>query len=165
MMDETLFEAVIVPHRSLSRRGRNILLGAIATLCGINATVFISIGAWPVGGFTGIEVLLATVMFSIHARAARASEMLMLSPSSLRIVRTDIRGVRTERTLAPAWLQVVLHERPGRVPALLLVSHGRQEEVARALGETEKRDLAGALDAALHSWRNPSFDNPQLRED
>jgi uncharacterized membrane protein len=165
MMDETLFEAVIVPHRSLSRRGRRILLGAIAGLCTINAAVFISIGAWPVGGFTGIELLLASVMFSIHTRAAKASEMLMLSPGGLRILRTDIRGTRTERTLPPGWLQVMLVERPGRVPALLLVSHGRQEEIARALGEAEKRDLAAALDGALRRWRNPRFDNPQLRDD
>ena len=163
-MNETLFEAVIVPHRSLSRRGRWLLLGAIAAMCTINATVFIVIGAWPVGGFTGIELLLASVMLSINARAARATEMLMLSPSQLRIVRTDIRGIRTERTLPPGWLQVVLHERPGRVPALLLVTHGRQEEVARSLGEAEKRDLAGALEAALRRWRNPQFDNPVLQD-
>jgi uncharacterized membrane protein len=162
MMDETVFEAVIVPHRSLTRRGRRILLGAIATMCAINATVFISIGAWPVGGFTGIELLLAGVMLSVNVRAARASETLRLSDAGLRIRRTDIRGASTERTLAPGWLRVVLQERPGRVPALWLVSHGRHEEVARALGETEKRDLAAALDAALHRWRHPLFDNPQL---
>jgi uncharacterized membrane protein len=163
-MDETMFEAVIVPHRSLTRRGRRILIGAIGAMCAVNATVFICIGAWPVGGFTGIELLLAAVMLSINARAARASEMLLLSPSGLRIVRTDIRGARTERTLPPAWLQVELRERAGRVPALLLVSHGRQEEVARSLGEAEKRDLAGAITQALHQWRNPRFDNAQLRE-
>ncbi len=159
-----MFEAVIVPHRSLTRRGRRILLGAIAAMCSINATVFICIGAWPVGGFTGIELLLAAVMLSINARAARASEMLMLSPSGLRIVRTDQNGGRTERTLSPAWLQVELRERAGRTPALLLLSHGRCEEVARALGETEKRDLAGAIAEALDRWRNPRFDNPQLRD-
>jgi uncharacterized membrane protein len=162
-MSETLFEAVIVPHRSLTRRGRHILLGAIAAMCCINATVFVCIGAWPVGGFTGIELLLAAVMLSINAKAARASEVLLLSPSGLRIVRTDVGGARTERNLAPGWLQVELRERPGRVPALLLVSHGRAEEVARALGETEKRDLAIAIQEALQRWRTPVFDNPQLR--
>jgi uncharacterized membrane protein len=161
-MHETVFEAVIVPHRSLSRRGRRILLGAIAAMCAINATVFTHIGAWPVGGFTGIELLLASVMLSINVRAARATETLNLSEAGLRIRRTDIRGATSERMLPPGWLRVVLQERPGRVPALWLVSHGRHEEVARVLGETEKRDLAAALEAALHRWRHPLFDNPQL---
>jgi hypothetical protein len=40
-----------------------------------------------------------------------------------------------------------------------------REQVATALGEREKRDLAAALRAALHRYRNPVFDNPQLRGD
>ena len=52
---------------------------------------------------------------------------------------------------------------PGRVPTLVLASHGKREEVARVLGEPEKRDLAVALAEALYRLRNPTFDNPQLR--
>ena len=37
-------------------------------------------------------------------------------------------------------------------------------EVGAELGEAEKRDLAEALNLALHRHRNPVFDNPQLRE-
>jgi uncharacterized membrane protein len=88
----------------------------------------------------------------------------MLSECGLRIVRTDIKGARQERVLPPAWLNVQLQDRPGRVPALLLTTHGRQEEIGRSMGEAEKRDLADALTEALHRWRNPSFDNPQLRD-
>ena len=54
-------------------------------------------------------------------------------------------------------------KRAFRVPALWLQSRGRRMEVAAELGEAEKRQLADALRAALHRWRNPVFDNPQLR--
>ena len=47
--ESLIFEAVIVPHRSLSRRGLWRLLAAIAAVCTLNATVAIHIGAWPVG--------------------------------------------------------------------------------------------------------------------
>ena len=50
------------------------------------------------------------------------------------------------------------------MPRLLLVAHGVREEIATALGEDEKRDLCAALRDALQRLRNPSFDNPQLRE-
>jgi uncharacterized membrane protein len=159
-----IFEAVIVPHRSLSRRGLLVLLAAIALLCGINAAVSIHIGAWPVGGFTGVELLLAAVLFRLNATAARASEMLLLTHEALRIVRTDPKGRRQERALAAAWLTVTLEERPGRVPALWLGTRGEREEVAKSLGEAEKRDLAAALVEALHRWRNPRFENPQLAD-
>jgi len=158
-----LFEAVIVPHRSLSRRGLGLLLAAISVICCANAAVFIRIGAWPVGGFTGAELLLAAVLLRINATAARASEMLLLTPGELRIVRTDPKGRRQERVLSPAWLTVQFEERPGRVSGLWLGTRGAREEIGRSLGEAAKRDLAFALEDALHRWRNPRFDNPQLR--
>jgi hypothetical protein len=34
--------------------------------------------------------------------------------------------------------------------------------VGSCLGAAEKRELAAALEDALHRWRNPRFDNPQL---
>jgi uncharacterized membrane protein len=159
-----IFEAVIVPHRSLSRRGLLILLGAIALACAVNAAVFVHIGAWPVGGFTGVELLLAGVLLRLNATSARASEMLLLTGEALRIVRTDPRGRREELSLPPDWLTVTLEERPGRVPGLWLGTRGQRREVAKSLGETEKRDLARALEEALYRWRNPRFDNPQLAD-
>lgn len=162
--DELIFEAVIVPHRSLSARGLRLLLAAIVLICGINAAIFIRLGAWPVGGFTGVELLLAAALLRLNATSARASEMLLLSSRALRIVRTDPKGRREERVLSPAWMTVTLEERPGRVPGLWVGTRGEREEVGRVLGETEKRDLARALQEALHRWRNPHFDNPQLAE-
>jgi uncharacterized membrane protein len=159
-----LFEAVIVPHRSLSARARRTLIMVIGAACLVSSTVFAIVGAWPVGGFAGAEWLLAIYLIRLNARAARGSEVLLLSPDALRISRTTPKCARSERVLSPAWLRVSLHERPGRVPALLLRAHGVEEEVGASLGEAEKRDLADALSHALDRWRHPVFDNPQLRE-
>ena len=156
------FEAVIVPHRSLSARGLRILVGALLTLSAGTTAMFWWLGAWPIAGFNGVEVTTALLLLRHNARAVRANEVLLLSPSALRIVRTAQDGRRTERELPPAWLQVHLQDRPGRVPGLFLASHGVREEVGASLGEPEKLDLARALKDALHRWRNPRFDNPQL---
>ena len=66
--------------------------------------------------------------------------------------------------MQPGWLNVTLQERTGRVPALVLHSHGRRAEIAKALGEAEKRELAAALETAIRDLRYPRFDNKQLRE-
>ena len=158
------FETIIVPHRSLSPRGVRRLIGAICAACGITALGFVALGAWPVAGFTGIEIVLAALLLRLNAAGARASEMVILDGAGLRIVRTDRRGGRTERCLPASWLAVRLQDRPGRVPALLLTAHGQREEVGASLGEVEKRDLAAALQAAVRNWQNPRFDNPQLRD-
>jgi uncharacterized membrane protein len=161
---QPLFEAVIVPHRSLSRRGLLLLSAALILLSGASALRFWLLGAWPVLGFTVVEIGLALVLLRINALQARESEMLLLTADRLRILRTDRKGRRSERLLPAGWLNVVMTERPGRVPRLALQAHGMDVEVGAALGEDEKRDLAAALQEALHRLRNPRFDNPQLRE-
>jgi uncharacterized membrane protein len=161
---DAIFQAVITPHRSLSSRGLGVLVGAICTLSAATASLFWVLGAWPVLGFSGAETLAALVLLRHNVRGAREAELLLLSPDALHIVRTDRRGRREERVLPPTWLNVVLQERPGRAPALWLAVRGRREEVGAQLGADEKRDLARALRDALHRWRNPVFDNPQLRD-
>ena len=164
MEDATLFQAIIVPHRSLSPAGLRRLLAVICVMCGITAFMFVRLGAWPVGGFTGVELLLAAALFRLNARAARGSELVLLSERGLRVIRTDPSGIRREQLLSPAWLNLTLEERPGRVPGLVLSSRQIRIEIARSLGEDEKRDLAQALSDALDRLRSPIFDNPQLRE-
>ena len=161
---QALFEAVITPHASLGRRGwRWLLIGLLAAV-GLTSLRFWLAGAWPVAVFAVLEVGFFLFMFWLHRRAMRQAELVQLTPSTLSVVRIDPSGLRTERRWQPAWLSVILQERSGRVPALLLSSRGRREEIARMLGEPEKRDLAAALDDALYRLRNPRFDNPQLRE-
>lgn len=158
----TLFEAVIVPHRSLSPRGLRILIAVICLLCALTALRFWSIGAWPVAGFSVAEIGIAVFLLRLNASRARASELVLLTEDTLRIIRTDRAGRRHECQLPVGWLNAVMEEPPGRVPRLLLVSRGLREEIAASLGEAEKRDLWSALRDALHRLRNPHFDNPQL---
>jgi len=158
----TLFEAVIVPHRSLSPRGLRWLIGLICGLCALTAFRFWLIGAWPVIVFSAVEVGLAVLLLRVNAGRARASEMILLTDRTLRVVRTTAAGRRQERELPPTWLNVALEETAGRAPRLVLVARGVREEIGAPLGEAERRDLARALSGALHRARNPQFDNPQL---
>lgn len=163
-MDTVLFQAVIVPHRSLTPRG---MRAVVALMLGCTALILLRvwlIGAWPVMAFSGIEIGLAVGLLRLNARRARASELVILTEGGLSVTRTDTAGRRVECRLPAAWLNVVLEERPGQVPRLLLASREAREEVGAVLGEAEKRDLAGALQGALWRMRNPVFDNPQLRE-
>jgi len=138
------------------------LIVLICVLCGLTAFRFWLIGAWPVVVFSVVEVSLAVLLLLSNARQARASEMILLTGRTLRVVRTTAAGRRQERELPSAWLNVTIEEIPGRAPRLVLVAHGVREEVGTALGEAERRDLARALSEALYAVRNPRFNNPQL---
>jgi uncharacterized membrane protein len=159
-----VFRAVIVPHRSLSKRGLGILLLCLCALSGVTTALFWRLAAWPVAGFTGLELALAATLLKLNSRGARASETLTLTETGMRVSRTDAGGRESEIVLPAAWLGVRLVEAPAKVTRLLLVARGRSEEIGRALGEEEKRDLARALREALHRCRYPRFDNKQLAE-
>ena len=163
MEGKLLFRAELVPHRSLSARGLNLLLLAVCILCGLNALTFVLLGAWPVAGFTGIELLLAAILFRVNARGAKSVEIISLSYDGLTVLRIAPDGAKRQATLQPAWLRLSLEDRPGRAPVLFVRERQRQIELARDLGEAEKRSLAAALALALERLRNPVFDNPQLR--
>ncbi len=162
--DPVVFEAEVTPHRSLSPKGLRLVIGFVCSVSLCTTTLFWSLGAWPIAGFNGGEILLAMVLLRAHAKSTRQRELLLLSGQSLRILRTDAAGRASESSLQPGWLNVTLQERPGRVPGLYLSARGQVVEVAALLGEPEKRDLAEALAAAVHRLKNPVFDNSQLRE-
>jgi uncharacterized membrane protein len=159
-----IFQAVIIPQRSLSPRAARRVAIVVGAMCCLTAAAVAIAGAWPVVGFTGAELLLASLLLRLHLRGGNAREMLLLDDAGLSVVRTDASGRRREVALPGGWLSVRLQERPGRVPALKVVGRGVEEEVAASLGEAEKRDLAAALAAALEARRNPRFDNPQLKQ-
>ena len=163
-MATSVFEAVIVPHRSLSRRGLYGVIGAVTALSALISFFCWRLGAWPVVGFNGAEIGFALLALNWHAgSASRASEVLLLSEAGLRVTRAGAGGRREEVLLPVGWLRVVLEERRGRVPGMLLLAQGMRLEVAQALGEAEKRSLAAALAGAIEGLRHPVFDNPQLR--
>ena len=60
------FRAVLHPHRSLGPRGFLILMLAIGGISFVTGMVFLSMGAWPVFGFFGLDVLLVYVAFKLN---------------------------------------------------------------------------------------------------
>jgi uncharacterized membrane protein len=159
-----IFEALIVPYRSLSRKGLWIVIGVFVLLSAVIALRFWLWGAWPVVAFSFVEIPLLALMVAINHRRARASELIMLDLARLTVIRTDAAGRRKQETLQAAWLRVDL-DSTGGMPRLVLSSHGRRCEIGAFLHEPDKRSLFDALTSSLYRARNPQFDNPQLRED
>jgi uncharacterized membrane protein len=158
-----VFEALVVPHRSLSRTGAMVVVGALVVLSALVVLRFWLWGAWPVVAFSVLEVPLLVVLLAINQRRARASELIMLDAAQLTVIRTDAAGRRKQESLPAAWLRIDLDSTRG-VPRVVLSSRGRGCEVGAFLHEPDKMSLFGALEKALHDIKNPRFDNPQLQE-
>jgi uncharacterized membrane protein len=146
------FDAVLHPHRSLPPRGflvLMLLLGAVSFAAGVS---FVLIGAWPVFGYFGLDVLLIYLAFRASYRSARLHECVRLTEDALTVERVSQYGERRRWQFQPFWLRVVLeeHEETNR---LVLASHGRELVVGGFLAPQERRSLAAALKDALTRWR------------
>jgi len=73
-VDPKIFSAIITPHRSLGPSGFLIFMLCLGGLSFISGVIFVSLGAWPVFGFFGLDVLLVYLAFRANYRSARAYE-------------------------------------------------------------------------------------------
>ena len=152
--EPTLFSAVLTPHRSLGPLGFVLLMSLLSGLSFAAGLVFYLIGAWPIVGFLGLDVLLVYLAFRANYRAATAYETLVMTPSELLFRKVNHRGAVAEWKLNPVWVRLdrQSHEEFG-VQRLFLVSHGRRLPIAGFLGPREKEAFALAFSAALSQAR------------
>src|SRR5258706_2900736 len=124
--EPALFSAVVTPHRSLSHAGFLIVMAAVGGISFVAGTAFLLLGAWPVFGFFGLDVLLVYWAFRVNYRAAAAYEQVTVTASALKVRKVSHRGRVAEWTLNPVWtkLDAQTHEEFG-IERLFLVSHGR----------------------------------------
>lgn len=143
--EEAAFRAVLYPHRSLGPRGFLILMTAISVVSFSAGLVFWWIGAWPVFGFLGLDVLLIYLAFRANYRAARMSELLELDPHRLTLTRQDPNGRRVSFDFNPYWVRVLLSEDSSGRTKLALTSHGQVVEFGTFLTNDERQEFAGVL--------------------
>jgi uncharacterized membrane protein len=147
------FDAVLHPYRSLPRQGfvaLMVLLGGVSLCVGVG---FVLIGAWPVCGFFGLDVLLVYLAFRLSYRSARQHETVRLTDESLTVERVGVRGERRHWQFQPYWLRVVLEEPDEDTNRLILTSHGRSLVLGSFLAPAERRHLADGLKDGLARWR------------
>src|SRR6266478_3881860 len=149
-----LFSALLTPHRSLNRTGFLVLMVFLSVVSFAAGLAFLLMGAWPVLGFFGLDVLAIYWAFRINFRRAKASEEILVTPSELRLRRVSHRGHVVEFVFNPLWVRLdrKTHAEFG-IEKLYLVSKGRRVGVAGFLGADEKASFANALVGALQAAR------------
>jgi uncharacterized membrane protein len=158
-----LFSALLTPHRSLNRTGFLVLMAFVSVVSFAAGLAFLLMGAWPVLGFFGLDMLAIYWAFRINFRRAKASEEILVTPSELRLRRISHRGHVMEFVLNPLWVQLdrETHAEYG-IERLYLVSKGRHIAIAGFLGPDEKASFANALAAALQAARRGPTYNPVI---
>jgi uncharacterized membrane protein len=151
------WETTLRPHRSLPPGGFLALMLVLAAVSFVSGVIFVSIGAWPVCGFFGLDVLLVYFAFRLNYRSARQSERLRLAGDDFTVEKISVRGETRSWRFQAFWLRIRLVERDAESNRLILSSHGRSLAVAGFLTAEQRRGLAVEIQGALDSWRtNPT---------
>jgi uncharacterized membrane protein len=145
---------VLTAHRSLSQPGFLIVMGLLSLISFVTGVAFAFMGAWPVLGFFGLDVLLVYIAFKINYRSGRASETIDVSPDVLSVTQIDPRGRRRRFEFNPYWVRILLKEWPDGRTDLRLAHRDREMSFGRLLTDEERREFAVALRHAVAEARS-----------
>ena len=153
----------IWPHRSLSPRGFLLVMAALGSLAFCIGLGFFLLGAWPVIGFLGLEILVVWFAFRMNYRAAERRQHLTATAAKLKIENVSPAGATTTTELPTAWVKVELtpreepemHSRERR--KVLVRSHGRTAELGQFLHPAETPKLAREVSQMVERAREAAL--------
>lgn len=132
-------DAEITPAKSMSRRGRYVVLGITAALALIPTVIFTAMGAPFVLPFMGVDVAgLAFALWWVNRRAV--TERIRISRETIEVIRDGAEVWRSQI----AFTRIDVFE-----TAVRLMAHGKHYSLAAALSPMERAQFAGALQLAI----------------
>ena len=148
----------IYPNNSLSPKGFFLLMAFITIPCLAIGIMFLVMGAWPVLGFMGLEIVLIYIFFKILFHKNNFYEHITLDTNNFNIFYNNKNRIINTIVLEPTWLQVKLNKKD---KSLFVLTHGKFIELGKCLAFQEKVSLAKTIEDALFNWKknNHSFNS------
>jgi uncharacterized membrane protein len=117
---------------------------------------FFWVGAWPVVGFLGLDVLLLYGAFRLYQRRAKSThDDLIITPHEMVLRQNRPSRARLEHRLNPRWVSVdIAQEEDEDVERITLKCKGENMPLAPFLTRPEKTALSKRLKAALARARS-----------
>ena len=142
-------DAVITPHRSLSRRGFIALICALTAINAGTAILFVALHAAPIPIFLGLDLAAVAIAFAASNRAASRRERVQVTAAEVRVLLETPAGADLVWQSPTAFTRVALLGEAEDETDLQLHLSGRTMAVARALSRPERLAFAEALDRAI----------------
>ncbi len=151
--NQNQFSAVLLPHRSLSRKGFIVLMTFVCLVSFAAGVAFMMMGAWPVTGLFGLDVIIIYLAFRMNYRAGRQFETVELDGRELRVTRVYPSGKSESWTFNPFWVRIDLEEHETKADVLSLRQHAERLVFGAFLPDAEKKEFAETLARALAAHR------------
>jgi uncharacterized membrane protein len=150
MTQSPLFAALLTPHRSLSPQGVRWVIAFTAMMASIPGIAFYAMGAWPVVGLLGLDVLVLYWALNASLADREMFEEITLWPDALDIRHVSKKGRETALSFNPFFIRLsVVRDNEDRVTALKIVTRKDEVEIGRFLTPGDKASFADAFGHAL----------------
>ncbi len=143
----------IFPHRSLSKKGFTILMAIITFICLSGGLVFWFIGAWPVFGFLGLDIILVYLAFKMNYRSGDMYERLLIVSKKLKIFRSFASGKTQVWELNPYWAKAKIIDITKNHCQLLIESENKVVSIGSYLNDYDKRKLKDKIENSLKNYK------------
>ena len=152
--DTPIFEALLTPYRSLGKTGFRVLMGAMICCWLFVCILFWSIGAWPIIGFFGLDVLAIYLAFRWNYRSANAREEISVSRAALSIRKYEASGRLTTHLLQTFWTRINVARKPDiGITTMRVESRNNSVLVGGFLNPDDRESFATAFGNALSEAR------------
>lgn len=149
-----LFAALLTPHRAMDMHAIRWFIAFTAILASVPGLIFFTMGAWPIVGFLGLDVLLLYWALSASLKSGRAFEEVTLWPDALELRQVSPHGQEKTISFNPFFVRLkIARDHQDRITALRLVSRDRETEIGRFLNADDKARFANIFAPALSRAR------------
>jgi uncharacterized membrane protein len=150
IMQKADFHVLLTPHRSLGAKGFRTLMLILIGCWFLTGLVFVTLGAWPIFGFFGLDVLAIYLAFRINYRSARVHEEVRLTRDELMIRKVGVSGNMVMHSLNPVWTRLRVSKHPyAGVTKLQVTSRDMTVSIGDFLNPDDRASFAKVFDLAL----------------
>jgi uncharacterized membrane protein len=152
-MATVYLDAVLEPPRSLSTRGLNrvmLILGVFSAVFGLG---FLLVGAWPVVGFLGVEILALWLVFRWSLRAQTARTYVRVTADEVDVRKVDGWGRERRASMASHFARVEFDRTATGPNALRLATSRTAYPLGEFLTPRERETFARRLMQAISDAR------------
>lgn len=154
------FDAMLRPNRSLSDPAFTSFMVIVGVLSFMSGMAFLSIGAFPVVGFFGLDALGIWLAFRLCFRAQRQWTRVRVTADCLRVDHCDPKGKSSHVELPTAFTRVELAEPLTHNSWLTLASRRDAYVIGRFLTVDERFSLSEAIRSALKMAKAERYSAP-----
>ena len=151
------FDATLTPNTALSPRAFLIVMGLVGLMSFLAGIMFLSMGAFPVLGWFGLDALAIWFAFRKNFQNLKQATHITVTAEDIAISHTQPGSEPREARMPTTFTRISL-EHPDRKPSELRLAHAQTTYViGRFLTPSERKSLHDALKAAVTRARSERY--------